>query len=153
MFRSVQNYQPGTFEGWLHRITTNLFLDMVRRRARIRMEALPEDYDRVPAQDPDPEQIYHAHGSARICKLRSTHCHRSSARRWCCATSRISSYEEIGATLGVKLGTVRSRIPTAAARAFATTSLQRTPRIRSTPPNRPEPHGRWGMELQTDALH
>ena len=33
VFRSVQNYQPGTFEGWLHRITTNLFLDMVRRRA------------------------------------------------------------------------------------------------------------------------
>jgi RNA polymerase sigma-70 factor (ECF subfamily) len=50
VFRSVQNYQPGTFEGWLHRITTNLFLDMVRRRGRIRMEALPEDYDRVPAE-------------------------------------------------------------------------------------------------------
>src|SRR5262249_31954372 len=59
VFRSVQNYQPGTFEGWLHRITTNLFLDMVRRRARIRMEALPEDYDRVPADEPNPEQIYY----------------------------------------------------------------------------------------------
>ncbi|HET7667149.1 MAG TPA: sigma-70 family RNA polymerase sigma factor, partial [Mycobacterium sp.] len=55
VFRSVQNYQPGTFEGWLHRITTNLFLDMVRRRGRIRMEALPEDYDRVPADEPNPE--------------------------------------------------------------------------------------------------
>ena len=53
VFRSVQNYQPGTFEGWLHRITTNLFLDMVRRRARIRMESLPEDYDRVPADEPN----------------------------------------------------------------------------------------------------
>ena len=30
VFRSIKNYQPGTFEGWLHRITTNLFLDMVR---------------------------------------------------------------------------------------------------------------------------
>ncbi|CAM5726528.1 hypothetical protein MAUB1S_11688 [Mycolicibacterium aubagnense] len=59
VFRSVRNYQPGTFEGWLHRITTNLFLDMVRRRTRIRMEALPEDYDRVPADDPNPEQVYH----------------------------------------------------------------------------------------------
>ncbi|MGO8937801.1 MAG: sigma-70 family RNA polymerase sigma factor, partial [Mycobacterium sp.] len=48
VFRSVKNYQPGTFEGWLHRITTNLFLDMVRRRSRVRMEALPDDYDRVP---------------------------------------------------------------------------------------------------------
>ena len=30
VFRSLANYTPGTFEGWLHRITTNLFLDMVR---------------------------------------------------------------------------------------------------------------------------
>ena len=47
VFRSLSSYKPGTFEGWLHRITTNLFLDMVRRRARIRMEALPEDSDRI----------------------------------------------------------------------------------------------------------
>ena len=40
VFRSLANYRPGTFEGWLHRITTNLFLDMVRRRARIRMECI-----------------------------------------------------------------------------------------------------------------
>ena len=59
VFRSLKSYQPGTFEGWLHRITTNLFLDMVRRRNRIRMEALPEDYDRVPSGTPNPEQIYH----------------------------------------------------------------------------------------------
>src|SRR6059058_1190977 len=31
VFRSLANFAPGTFEGWLHRITTNLFLDMVRR--------------------------------------------------------------------------------------------------------------------------
>ena len=24
VFRSLSNYRPGTFEGWLHRITTNL---------------------------------------------------------------------------------------------------------------------------------
>ena len=35
VFRSLANYTPGTFEGWLHRITTNLFLDMARRRSRI----------------------------------------------------------------------------------------------------------------------
>ena len=58
VFRSLKNYQPGTFEGWLHRITTNLFLDMVRRRAKIRMEALPEDYDRVPGNDLTPEQAF-----------------------------------------------------------------------------------------------
>lgn len=110
VFRSVQNYQPGTFEGWLHRITTNLFLDMVRRRARIRMEALPEDYDRVPADDPNPEQIYH---DARLnpdlqAALDSLPPEFRAAVVLCDIEGL--SYEEIGATLDVKLGTVRSRI-------------------------------------------
>ncbi|HEY5049510.1 MAG TPA: sigma-70 family RNA polymerase sigma factor, partial [Acidothermaceae bacterium] len=49
VFRSLGSYTPGTFEGWLHRITTNLFLDMVRRRARIRFESLADDAsDRLP---------------------------------------------------------------------------------------------------------
>src|SRR5882757_6692573 len=60
VFRSLAEYTPGTFEGWLHRITTNLFLDMARRRQRIRFEALPEDAgDRLAGADPGPEQTYH----------------------------------------------------------------------------------------------
>src|SRR3954451_23616432 len=43
VFRSLSSYTPGTFEGWLHRITTNLFLDQVRRKQRIRFDALPDD--------------------------------------------------------------------------------------------------------------
>src|SRR6201998_2227893 len=43
VFRSLGSYTPGTFEGWLHRITTNLFLDGARRRQRIRFDALSED--------------------------------------------------------------------------------------------------------------
>ena len=31
VFRSLHTYRPGTFEGWLHRITTNVFLDRMRR--------------------------------------------------------------------------------------------------------------------------
>ncbi len=42
VFLVMQNYQPGTFEGWLHRITTNLFLDMVRRRGRVRTRRVLE---------------------------------------------------------------------------------------------------------------
>jgi RNA polymerase sigma-70 factor (ECF subfamily) len=110
VFRSVQNYQPGTFEGWLHRITTNLFLDMVRRRSRIRMEALPEDYDRVPADDPNPEEIYHDSrlGADLQAALDSLPPEFRAAVVLCDIEGL--SYEEIGATLGVKLGTVRSRI-------------------------------------------
>src|SRR4051794_40839882 len=58
VFRSLANFAPGTFEGWLHRITTNLFLDMVRRRQRIRFDALPEDTERLPGTAPSPEQVY-----------------------------------------------------------------------------------------------
>ncbi len=110
VFRSVQNYQPGTFEGWLHRITTNLFLDMVRRRTRIRMEALPEDYDRVPADDPNPEQVYHDSrlGPDLQAALDSLPPEFRAAVVLCDIEGL--SYEEIGATLDVKLGTVRSRI-------------------------------------------
>lgn len=110
VFRSVQNYQPGTFEGWLHRITTNLFLDMVRRRGRIRMEALPEDYDRVPGDQPTPEQIYHdARLGPDLQAALDSLAPEFRAAVVLCDIEGLS-YEEIGATLGVKLGTVRSRI-------------------------------------------
>src|SRR5690606_760227 len=38
VFNSLSQYTPGTFEGWLHRITTNLFLDRMRRKKRIRFD-------------------------------------------------------------------------------------------------------------------
>ncbi len=110
VFRSLQNYQPGTFEGWLHRITTNLFLDMVRRRNRIRMEALPEDYDRVPSEGPGPEQVYHdARLDPDLQRALDALAPEFRAAVVLCDIEGLS-YEEIGATLGVKLGTVRSRI-------------------------------------------
>lgn len=110
VFRSVHNYQPGTFEGWLHRITTNLFLDMVRKRGRVRMEALPEDYDRVPADEPDPEQIYHdARLDPDLQAALDSLAPEFRAAVVLCDIEGLS-YEEVGATLGVKLGTVRSRI-------------------------------------------
>ena len=89
VFRSVQNYQPGTFEGWLHRITTNLFLDMVRRRNRIRMEALPEDYERVPADEPNPEQIYHDSRLGPDLQAALDSLPRSSAPPSSCAISKV----------------------------------------------------------------
>src|SRR5579862_5790942 len=52
VFRSLASYKPGTFEGWLHRITTNLFLDGARRRQRIRFEGLGDNVDqRIPGTE------------------------------------------------------------------------------------------------------
>lgn len=110
VFRSLSSYQPGTFEGWLHRITTNLFLDMVRRRNRIRMEALPDDYDRVPSEGPTPEQaFYDARLDPDLQSALDSLAPEFRAAVVLCDIEGLS-YEEIGATLGVKLGTVRSRI-------------------------------------------
>ncbi|MGL4305572.1 MAG: RNA polymerase sigma factor SigE [Mycobacteriaceae bacterium] len=110
VFRSLSSYEPGTFEGWLHRITTNLFLDMVRRRARVRIEALPEDYDRLPASDPNPEEMYHdAWLDPVLQEALDSLAPEFRAAVVLCDVEGLS-YEEIGATLGVKLGTVRSRI-------------------------------------------
>ncbi len=110
VFRSLASYKPGTFEGWLHRITTNLFLDMVRRRARIRMEALPEDSDRIAGQGPEPEQVFSdTHLDPVLQAALDELPPEFRAAVVLCDVEGLS-YEEIGATLGVKLGTVRSRI-------------------------------------------
>src|SRR5580698_3056182 len=59
VFRSLSSYSPGTFEGWLHRITTNLFLDSMRRKARIRFELLSDDAsERIAGREPSPAQVY-----------------------------------------------------------------------------------------------
>ncbi|WP_329812925.1 sigma factor, partial [Streptomyces sp. GSL17-113] len=59
VFRSLSTYTPGTFEGWLHRITTNLFLDTVRRKQRIRFDALADDAaERLPSREPTPQQHF-----------------------------------------------------------------------------------------------
>src|SRR3954462_8625855 len=59
VFRSLSSYTPGTFEGWLHRITTNLFLDGVRRKKRVRFAPLADAaHDRVAGREPDPSRVY-----------------------------------------------------------------------------------------------
>jgi RNA polymerase sigma-70 factor, ECF subfamily len=111
VFKSLAEYTPGTFEGWLHRITTNLFLDMVRRRQRIRFDALPEDAgDRLASKEHGPEQAYEQMNldpeiQAALDALPADF----RVAVVLCDLEQLS-YEEIAATLGIKVGTVRSRI-------------------------------------------
>jgi RNA polymerase sigma factor (sigma-70 family) len=111
VFRSLATYTPGTFEGWLHRITTNLFLDMARRRQRIRFEGLGQDVEgRLPGGDPTPAQAFdERHLDADIQAALKDLAPEYRAAVVLCDIEGLS-YEEIAATLGVKLGTVRSRI-------------------------------------------
>jgi RNA polymerase sigma factor (sigma-70 family) len=111
VFRSLESYTPGTFEGWLHRITTNLFLDSARRKQRIRFEGLADDVaQRLPGNDPSPAQAFddrHMDSDVQAA-LRALPPDYRAAVVLCDIEG--FSYEEIAATLGVKLGTVRSRI-------------------------------------------
>ncbi len=110
VFRSLANYTPGTFEGWLHRITTNLFLDQVRRKARIRFDALPDDAERLPSGDRGPAQLYDdTHFDHDVQAALDALPPDFRAAVVLCDLEGLS-YEEIAATLGVKIGTIRSRI-------------------------------------------
>jgi RNA polymerase sigma-70 factor (ECF subfamily) len=112
VFRSLSSYTPGTFEGWLHRITTNLFLDQVRRKQRIRFDALPDDAgDRLAGSgDLAPERAWeHNNLDHDVQRALDTLPPEFRAAVVLCDIEGLS-YEEIAATLGVKLGTVRSRI-------------------------------------------
>jgi RNA polymerase sigma-70 factor (ECF subfamily) len=111
VFRSLAEYQPGTFEGWLHRITTNLFLDMVRRRQRIRFDALPEDAnDRLASKEAGPEAAFeHNNLDPEIQAALASLPEDFRVAVVLCDLEQLS-YEEIAATLNVKVGTVRSRI-------------------------------------------
>ena len=111
VFRSLSSYSPGTFEGWLHRITTNLFLDSVRRKARIRFDALGDDtVERLPGRGPGPDQVFddtHLDGDVQAALDALPPDFRAAVVL--CDIEGLS-YEEIADTLGIKLGTVRSRI-------------------------------------------
>src|SRR5947209_5810654 len=111
VFRSLSSYTPGTFEGWLHRITTNLFLDMARRRQRIRFEGLGDQAVGLLRDDePTPAQAFDArHLDTDVQQALEALAPEYRAAVVLCDIEGLS-YEEIAATLGVKLGTVRSRI-------------------------------------------
>ena len=111
MFRSLDTFRPGTFEGWLHRITTNLFLDQARRRRRIRFESLPDNAgDRLPGSMPAPDlsfadQIFDDDIEVALRELKPEF----RVAVVLCDVEGLS-YEEISEVLQLKIGTVRSRI-------------------------------------------
>ncbi len=111
VFRSLSSYTPGTFEGWLHRITTNLFLDQARRKQRIRFDGLPDDVgDRWAGSDVGPERAWEHNNLDYDVQYALDQLPPDFRAAVVLCDIEGLSYEEIAATLDVKLGTVRSRI-------------------------------------------
>lgn len=111
VFRSLDGYTPGTFEGWLHRITTNLFLDRARRKQRIRFDALTDDFAALlHSGSPTPEQIVLDHHlDADVQRALDALPPQFRAAVVLCDIEGLT-YEEVADALDIKLGTVRSRI-------------------------------------------
>ncbi|QWZ08541.1 RNA polymerase sigma factor SigE [Nocardioides panacis] len=111
VFRSLSSYTPGTFEGWLHRITTNLFLDQARRKAKIRFDALADDAEtRLPSKALAPDvQVLDGLFDEDVESALAALPPDFRAAVVLCDIEGLS-YEEIADVLGLKLGTVRSRI-------------------------------------------
>ena len=111
VFRSLSTYTPGTFEGWLHRITTNLFLDQARRKQRIRFDALSDERaERLTCAAPTPDLAYVDRTfDDDIERALATLPPDFRAAVVLCDVEGLT-YEEIAEILGTKLGTVRSRI-------------------------------------------
>lgn len=109
--RGLETYRPGSLEGWLSRITTNAFLDDVRRRQRRPTVALPADADRLLA-DPtaDPEEL--AAASTLPADLQAALLSLPEDFRVAVVLCDVVGlqYEEIAVDLGIPIGTVRSRI-------------------------------------------
>ena len=111
VFRSLDSYTPGTFEGWLHRITTNLFLDGARRKQRIRFDALSDERAaRLQSASPAPDAAYaDQRFDDDIESALATLPPDFRAAVVLCDVEGLT-YEEIAEIMDAKLGTVRSRI-------------------------------------------
>ena len=108
-FRSLDTYTPGTLGGWLHRITTNLFLDQARRRQRIRFDALSDERAARLSSGIDPSDMVNQTFDDDIEQALQALPPDFRAAVVLCDVEGMS-YEEIADILDTKLGTVRSRI-------------------------------------------
>ncbi len=111
VYRNLDRYRPGTFEGWLYRITKNLFLDRVRRRKRVRLEPLPEEEWRQPSDlSPGPADRIEdgmLRGDLERALQELPPLFRTAVVL--CDVQGLA-YEEVAEATGWPLGTVRSRI-------------------------------------------
>ncbi len=108
--RGLASYRPGSMEAWLSRITTNAFLDEVRRKKRRPLEVVPDLPERVIGTEQEPLDVL---DTSRLPDhiqdaLKALPIEFRSAVVLCDVVGL--NYQEIAESLDVPVGTVRSRI-------------------------------------------
>ena len=108
--RGLRTYKPGSMEGWLSRITTNVFLDEVRRRGRRPAESPADDVeDTAPPAAAADEALAAASLDEDVQRALSRLPEEYRLAVLLCDVMGMS-YAEIAEILDVPSGTVRSRI-------------------------------------------
>ena len=109
VFHALPTYRPGgSFPGWLHRITTNLFRDGLRRGRRLRVDVPPHFRSAVLLRD--------VHGLP---------------------------YDQVADILGIKVGTVRSRLHRGRSQLRPALAHRRRHRAGTPQPDRRAAGSRW----------
>jgi len=108
--RGLDSYTPGSFDGWLWRITRNAFLDDMRRRKRRPTVALTELVAIPHTSTPSPDEVLaqvRLSDDVQVALLKLP-----IEFRECVVMCDVVglSYEDIAAATKIPLGTVRSRI-------------------------------------------
>ena len=114
VFRSLHTYTEGNFDAWVSRITVNLFRDRWRRRARIAIDPTEHD-DLVSAHaaTSHPHTTEDAWAAANLdIDVQAALDALPDAYRAAVVLCDVEgmAYEQVADLLGVRLGTVRSRL-------------------------------------------
>ena len=108
--RGLATYEPGSLEGWLARIVTNVFLDEMRRKKRRPVHALPENPDLVLPPAPAADAASASAGLSTEIQEAITSLPEEFRVPLVLCDVADQSYEDIATALGVPIGTVRSRL-------------------------------------------
>ena len=107
--RGLATFQPGSMEAWLSRITTNAFLDGVRRKKRRPLEVVPDLPERVGT----PGDVHDSLASSRLPDdVQAAITDLPEEYRAAVVLCDVLGYDyaDIGDILAIPPGTVRSRI-------------------------------------------
>lgn len=108
---NLHRYEPGTFDGWLYRITRNLFLDGIRRRRHVDLQTLPDGDWRQPVQ-PGPGPGEQAEAAVLRDEISDALARLPEHLRTVVSLRDLEdrTYAEIADAIGRPVGTVRSRL-------------------------------------------